>query len=369
MRVLSRRDFVVRTTMGIAGAALVTEAGLSQHAAPESRNQRETMRYRVLGRTNLLVSELSMGGQFLTSEVFTAALDKGVNLVHLAAEYPGCFDGAAPVLRERRDDVFIGTKGTVSGLGSTYIDGWLQALGTDHIDIGFVPTVSADDARDADGHIRAEFEALKQAGKVRFLGLTCHNNVAEVAQAALEAGHWDVIMARYGLPFREELQPILDQAAEKNVGAMGMKSFQAAGGRRRWAEALQSALGHPGLSTVLKGLPSHELLNELAAAVMTRPEEQARGLPDGEPRRAYATCLGCGRCAGCPQGIAIEEIMRCAFYYGSDLREWDYARQTYARIPAERTVLSCVGCSRCDDVCSAYLPVRHMLEEAHDMLV
>jgi len=157
-------------------------------------------------------------------------------------------------------------------------------------------------------------------------------------------------------------------AAEKNVGVMTMKTFQAAGGRRRWAETLQTVLGDPAVSTVLKGLPSHELLDELAAAVMSRPAEQT-GLPaDQQSGRAYATCLGCGRCAGCPQGIAIEEIMRCAFYYGSDLREWDYARRLYARLPAERTVLSCVGCGRCDEVCSAYLPVRHMLEEARHML-
>jgi predicted aldo/keto reductase-like oxidoreductase len=280
--VLSRREFIRRSAVGAVGAgvALGGSGAFAQEAPqPEERNKRDTMRYRVLGHTNLLVSELSMGGQFLTAGVFAAALDKGVNLLHVSVEYPGCYEEAAKVLKDRRDEVFLGIKGR-PGLGSfREVDGWLRALDTDHADFVFLPTISPDEARDADGRVRQQFEALKAAGKARFLGITCHNEVFAVAQAAVEAGHWDAIMPRYGAPFRADLEPILTQAKERNIGVIAMKSLQAGGGRRNWTTAFQTALDHPGVTTVLKGLPDYDILNELSGAVMTRPGTSTSGRP------------------------------------------------------------------------------------------
>lgn len=369
---LSRRGFLKRAGIGLAGAGAMLEATWSaaQEAAPEpeARNQRDTMRYRVLGRTNLLVSELSMGGQFLTSAVLGSALDAGVNLLHLSVEYPGAFDGAAPVLKDRRKEVFLALKGRPGGAWYEF-DEWLNALNTDHADFIFHPTISADEARDTNGRIRGQFDKLRQAGKARFLGLTCHNNVVEVSRAGVEAGHWDAIMPRYGAALRQPLQPIITQAAQKRIGVIAMKSLQAAGGRRNWTTAFQTALDHPGLTTVLKGLPNFELLEQLSAAVMERPTEEARReLERYVAEHRSSTCAMCSACAGCPQGVAIEDTLRCAFYYGEELGQHDYARHVYASLPRERTVLACADCGHCEAVCSHRLAVRQMLHKAHAML-
>jgi predicted aldo/keto reductase-like oxidoreductase len=77
------------------------------------------------------------------------------------------------------------------------------------------------------------------------------------------------------------------------------------------------------------------------------------------------TCIGCATCQGCPQGVAIEDTLRCAFYYGAELGQWDYARHVYASLPPERRVLACGDCGRCEAVCRQRLAVRRMLCEAH----
>ncbi len=76
---LSRRSFFKTGAVGLAGAGAALSRGRApaqETTEPEARNQRDGMRYRVLGRTNLLVSELSMGGQQATAECSQRRLTK-----------------------------------------------------------------------------------------------------------------------------------------------------------------------------------------------------------------------------------------------------------------------------------------------------
>ena len=365
MRV-SRRSFIKTGAVGLVGAgAILGGAGLEAQAAPETRNKREGMRYRVLGRTNLLVSELSMGGLGANAEVIAAALDKGVNLIHTNVGYPNSFDAIAKVLPDRRNEFFLAIKG-VSTVDQ--FKQWLATLKTDRADIVFHPTDKVEEAQDADGAIRQRFQALKDAGLVRFLGLTCHSNVGAVATAALEAGHWDVVMAKYGMDLRAEVGPVVDQAHEKQVGVLAMKALPNASGDVM-KTAFQTALDKPGLTSVLKGMPTFELLESLTAALKARPAEgDHAALRQHMIAQRASTCAMCSKCSACPQQVAVEESLVCLLYYDRQLGEKQYARQAYAAIPRACTVEACRDCGACEEVCPNGLPVRRLLREAHAQL-
>ncbi len=365
MRV-TRRSFLKTGAVGLVGAgAILSGAGLEAQAAPETRNKREGMRYRVLGRTNLLVSELSMGGLGAKAEVIGAALDKGVNLIHSAAGYGDSFDQIAKVLPDRRNDVFLAIK-PVGGVDE--LKQLLARLKTDHVDIVLHATDKVEEAQDANGAIRQRFQALKDAGLARFLGITCHSNVGAVAMAAAQAGHWDVVMAKYGMDLRAEVGPAVDQAHEKQVGVLAMKALPKAPDDAV-KTAFQTALDKPGLTSVVKGLPSLELLETLTAAVKARPAEgDHAALRRHMIAQRASTCAMCSKCSACPQQVAVEQSLICLLYYDRQLGEKQYARQVYAEIPRACTVEGCRDCGTCEKVCPNGLPVRRLLREAHAQL-
>jgi predicted aldo/keto reductase-like oxidoreductase len=186
---------------------------------------------------------------------------------------------------------------------------WLTTLKTDHADIVFHPTSNEQDALDQEGRRLEQFQALKDAGLVRFLGLTAHSNVGAVSAAAVQSRHWDAIMPQYGLALRQEVMPAVDAAQGNSVGVLGMKTLAGARGEDI-KTAFQTALDKPGLTTVLKGLPSFELLDMLVAAVNGRPtaEEQASMWRNAVARRSE-TCAMCSKCNGCPRGPGDGDVL------------------------------------------------------------
>jgi len=363
---VSRRGFFKTGAIGvIGGSALLSASAGVQEAAPEERNKRDGMRYRVLGRTNLLVSELSMGGLGLTAQVLSAALDKGVNLVHTAQGYDqgGSFAQASQVLPDRRNEVFVAIK-PVADVDA--FSACLAALKVEHVDLVCHATDKVEDAKDENGAIRQRFQALKDRGLARFLGITAHSQVGAVAQAAVESGVWDFIMPKYSPDVRAEVAAAVDAAHDKKVGVLGMKSLAGTQGDQV-KTAFQTALDKPGLTTVVKGLPSFEMLEMLVKAMNERPtaEAQARLWQQVIDRRSE-TCAMCSKCTGCPQGLAVEEMVMCLLYYDRELGLPGHARQVYRELRPEQTALACANCGTCERACPNRLPIRQIIRTAHD---
>ena len=107
------------------------------------------------------------------------------------------------------------------------IEGSLRRVGTDHFDILMCPH-GADLPEDlASPEIRATFEDLKKQGKVRFLGVTSHNDPSGVLHAAADAGHYDVAMVAYNVINGGYVDAALRHAAAKGVGVIAMKAAHA----------------------------------------------------------------------------------------------------------------------------------------------
>jgi aryl-alcohol dehydrogenase-like predicted oxidoreductase len=106
------------------------------------------------------------------------------------------------------------------------LEGSLKRVGTDHFDIVMAPH-GANAPEDLTPEIAEVFAQLKQQGKVRFLGVTSHNDPAGVLKAATAAGHYDVVMMAYNVINGGAVEDPIRQAAAHDVGIIAMKAAHA----------------------------------------------------------------------------------------------------------------------------------------------
>jgi aryl-alcohol dehydrogenase-like predicted oxidoreductase len=106
------------------------------------------------------------------------------------------------------------------------LEGSLERIGTDHFDIVMAPH-GANAPEDLTPEIAETFARLKQQGKVRFLGVTSHNDPAGVLRAATAAGHYDLVMMAYNVINGNALEEPIRQAAARDLGLIAMKAAHA----------------------------------------------------------------------------------------------------------------------------------------------
>jgi aryl-alcohol dehydrogenase-like predicted oxidoreductase len=100
----------------------------------------------------------------------------------------------------------------------------LKRLGTDHVDILMCPHATSAPEEVNNPYIIRTFEKLKKQGKVSFLGLSTHNDVAAVLKASIDAGYMDVIMFAYNIVNHGYLDDLVKEAYGKGMGLIGMKA-------------------------------------------------------------------------------------------------------------------------------------------------
>ena len=200
------------------------------------------MKYRKLGRTHLLVSEIGVGSWGIsgrgygptddTESIRTLhkALDLGVNFIDTADSYG---DGHSEeligkVLKERGDkETIIATKfgwdfygrgGIKSNLKRDYIffavEGSLKRLGRDWIDLYQVHNSRPDAIKEYD--VYETLEKLKKQGKIRFYGVSAFylNDGIE----AIKTGNPDTIQVVYNILDQEAGNELFPQALNYNIG-------------------------------------------------------------------------------------------------------------------------------------------------------
>ncbi len=103
------------------------------------------------------------------------------------------------------------------------LEGSLKRVGTDHFDIMMCPH-GANAPEDLNSpEILGTFLELKKQGKVRFLGVTSHNDPAGILRTATKAGHYDAVMMAYNVINGGYLDDAIRQAADQDVGMIAMK--------------------------------------------------------------------------------------------------------------------------------------------------
>lgn len=348
------------------------------------------MEYRELGQTGLKTSLLGFGGFHLleipqvdAAKLLHRYLDAGGNYIETAASYG---EGESErkiglsVMNRRDEFILVSKAGARDEPGAAeQIDRSLRNLKTDHLDGLLMHSVSSlaelDQLLGENGAYEAARKA-KQAGKIRFIGISAHGWPGALIEA-LHRDKFDVIMStinyydRCNYPEIEgELLPL---AQQKKRGVILMKPI-ADGYLYRSAEsAFRYAFSRP-VSVVVTGINNEQMLSD-----DLRYAENFRPMSTGEeaelftvaPELGTYVCRQCGACAGaCPNAIDLAEVFACEGCFDRQmargivqdtadyalqerLRFWfandSLARERYARLAPDAR--ACTHCGACASVC------------------
>ena len=363
------------------------------------------MKLRRLGKTELLVSEIGFGGEWLERhtneegiELIKYASSKGINIIDCWMPDPKSRDIIGEGIKENRDKWFV-----QGHIGSTWKDGQyyrsremqyvkpafedlLARLQTDYIDIGMIHYVDSEaewDEIQGSEYLKYILD-LKEKGIIKHIGLSSHN--PKVAIKAAKSGYvemilfsinpaFDMLPAHDGIlddmhkdSFDAELSGIDPDRAlfykaceEFDIGVTVMKDF--AGGRLFDAarspfgaamtpsQCIHYALGRPGSASVLCGYDTKEQIDKAVYyEEATDEEKDYASVIANAPLHSYkGQCTYCGHCKPCPADIDIAMVNK--FYDLATIQE-----SVPESVKAHYEALShhaseCVGCRGCESRC------------------
>ena len=103
------------------------------------------------------------------------------------------------------------------------IEGSLERTKTDYFDLAMCPHGANCPEEVNIPEVYEAFDELKSQGKVRYLGVSSHNDPAGVLNAAVDTGKYDVAMVAYNFLNDGFLDGAIRKAYDANVGVIGMK--------------------------------------------------------------------------------------------------------------------------------------------------
>lgn len=369
---------------------------------PPRRIKKGGLFYRRLGRTDLWISEVSLGGSPVPSEpVFRKAVEMGVNYVDTSSSYMGgnSEELIGRMIKGRRDRFHVATKFHPRRKGKTRkeyieeVEGSLARLDTDYVDVLLVHGASDPEIL-ADEEVLSTFEQLKEAGKIRFTGVSCHRDPVGVLTPAVKSGRYDMITVGYnafsgagiekGKVYddylkRSGIEQVIELARERDVGVVAMKTM--AGGACQNLDAFKAegvtlpqaklkwVLKNESVSAVITEMVTFDMLHENLAVSGAKIEpEEEEALEEYVKAASRGCCRMCGTCMkACPAGIPVPDIIRCGVYleqYG----KIETARRCYRALPASSFAEACDQCGRCEEACPHGISVVRALRRAHRLL-
>ncbi|MBI2424557.1 MAG: aldo/keto reductase [Candidatus Hydrogenedentes bacterium] len=264
---LDRRRFM---QVSAAAAAGVVTASASAVPAPgktlsNTRNEREGMPYRVLGRTGFRASRLVfgcgaalMGGKAV--RLLERAYEAGVNFYDVGSDvyYKGSEHALAPFLKAHREEVWVTSKAPLSIIDehkegeplnakqakhaaeywTKLLDRSLKDLEQDYVDAYYLMAVG-DPALVECEALHEAFLKAKEAGKVGHFGISTHKRAQQCLASAVKTGWYDLAMIAItpagwydwdskslleGTAAMKDIQPELDAAKKAGMGLIGMKA-------------------------------------------------------------------------------------------------------------------------------------------------
>ena len=364
------------------------------------------MRYRKLGKTGLMVSEIGFGGEWLErhEEEESVALlryahSQGINIVDCWMPDPKSRDIIGKAMEGCRSEWIV-----QGHIGSTYQNGQyvrtrdmkyvipafediLKRMQTDYIDLGMIHYIDNQEEWDlcmSNDYIRYVTE-LKEKGTIRHIGLSTHN--PRIAKLAVESGIVEMILFSINPAF--DMRPPTDDldsmfegydadaysgidperaalyqlCEQKEIGMTVMKGFF--GGRLFDAktspfgtaftpkQCIHYVLTRPGVSSILCGYDTIQQVDE-AVGYETASEEEKdyASVLASAPMHSYmGQCTYCGHCKPCPAEIDIAMVNKfydLAVIQGKENLPGSILEH-YRALGA--TAKDCLGCHSCEERC------------------
>lgn len=288
----------------------------------------KTLEYRVLGRTGLKVSAVSLGTVGLGLEygirapggscrppeaealaLLREAAGAGINFFDTAPGYgeserllgrflpeaPGCFVATKVPVPKDADGALLGGPAARRAVEAS-VEASLRALGRNVLDVVQVHNATVEAV--SRGEVAEALQSARRQGKVRFLGASVYTG--EEALAVIAAGCFDVLQVPYNLLDQRMAEKVFPAAKAAGVGIVVRSAFLkgALTEKARWlppelaplkraAEraagdfgaswdslpelALRFCLSDPRVSTTLTGAQSAEELSRSLAAAAAGP--------------------------------------------------------------------------------------------------
>lgn len=219
------------------------------------------MKQRGLGRTDIQVSILGLGGEGVVEKkeeqeraqaLIHEAIDRGVNYIDTSPLYGhgGSEENIGMVMAERRQEVFLASKThdrTYHGTMQLFEES-LHRLNTEYLDLYQIHNIRTDeDIKEAWGDHGAykALEVLKEKGRIRYIGITGHKDPVPLLKG-MAKGSFDCVLMSLNVAdihFRPFQKEVLSLAVQKNMGIIAMKAL-----------AVGKILQIPGIQEVSKAL-------------------------------------------------------------------------------------------------------------------
>ena len=378
------------------------------------------MRYRRLGKTELRVSEIGFGSEWLERmdlekcrAIIRACEAQGINILDCWMSEPNVRSMIGECIHDTRDRWII-----QGHIGSTWQDGqyvrsrdmnqvvpafedFMERMQLDYVDLGMIHYVDSLEVweRILSGPFIEYVHELKRKGIIRHIGLSSHN--PDVAKAAVLSGEIEELMfsinSAFDLmppteqvedyfaesydaslagmdPVRESLYQLCEQ---QDIGITVMKGF--AGGRLFSPETspfgigltpvqcLHYCLTRPAVVSVLAGYS--EVEHVAAAVAYEEADEEAKDYASvlaQAPHHAYANkCMYCNHCKPCPADIDIAMVNK--LYDLATMQEEVPASVRSHYYDLAKNASDCISCGGCESRCPFGVPVVERIEMAREL--
>ena len=164
-----------------------------------------------------------------------------------------------------------------------------------------------------DAGLQGAMTQLKKEGRIRFAGVSTHEGQAEVLNAVMRSGFWDVVLVAFNYTMSEN-QALIDAmklCASKGIGIVAMKT-QAGGSNPsqqevfgsdmqksvRQSAVLKWVLQHPFVTTAIPGFTKFEHIDEdmPVASNLAFTDDERKFISNNAIKASLEFCQQCGEC-------------------------------------------------------------------------
>lgn len=390
----NRRHFL-KTTAATSAALVSADAIASASQSPQRAVPLVT-----LGKTGRQVPRLGMGTSWdLAPSFVQAALFSGVTYIDTSETYEqGNVEKVLGEVIERtgkRKDLYLVSKCQAYRKGGEKYDGSafaasleesLGRLRTDYLDAFYIHGLEGRHIGILkDPEVKKTLETLKASGKVKFLGLSCHDKMLpEVLTLAAEVGWLDQVMFQYNFRFvdHDALHKAIDKAARADLGLVAMKTQKGAAeslpdkvrdfegkGFKKEVAAIKSVWLDQRIHVVVSEMTNFtELKENVSASKEPLTRKEARLLEEYRLKTAHLYCHGCGHlCETAARGVPVATVLRYLRYYQAYGKRAE-ARALYQALPPEARALVADDLEAAQQACPNGLPLVDLIPQARRVL-